>query len=199
MTLIRNESTATTICNFEHSVVPGLLQTRNYTEAVVRSSVWVPPENIELLVQARMERQKLLKGYNSPEATFFINESALRTPTCSPTDMVEQLLHLVFMTSHTRVHIRVLPTNLGSHAAMRGPFMFMGFGDRRPVVYLEGDATSTFVEDREIVELYRTIRTELHKVALDEEESRRFLAEMASAYDREVEERSRCGGPEQLA
>jgi hypothetical protein len=55
------------------------------------------------------------------------------------------------------------------------------------------------VEDREVVETYRLIRTELDRIALGEEESRRALVDLASEYDREAEERNRGGGPEYLA
>jgi hypothetical protein len=82
---------------------------------------------------------------------------------------------------------------------MRGAFMFMGYGDRKPVIHLESEAISTMVEDREVVERYRMIRAELDRIALGGEESRSLLADLASEYDRETEECDRGGGPEDLA
>jgi len=75
----------------------------------------------------------------------------------------------------------------------------MGYTDRRPLVFLESEALCTFVEDREAVGVYRMIISELDRVALDEEYSRSLLVDLASEYDRKVEEHARDGGPDHLA
>jgi hypothetical protein len=73
----------------------------------------------------------------------------------------------------------------------------MEYPDRRPVVWLEGEASSMLVEDREAVATYRMISAELYRIALDEEYSRSLLADLASANDQEVGEQS--GGGRGLA
>lgn len=199
LTLIMNETAASAICEFHPLVVPGLVQTRAYATAVIRSIISANPNDAETLVEARMKRQDLLKRQNSAQATFFIDEQVLRRPVGGPAVMSEQLLHLVFAPANPRITIRVVPTSVGAHAAMRGTFIFMGFHDRRPVVFLESEVMSTLVEDRQMIETYRAIRSELDRIALDTEESRSMLTELASAYDREAEERNRDRGSEHLA
>jgi hypothetical protein len=196
---VRVETAASMIFNFELNLVPGLLQIPSYTEEVMRSIIGLTPADVQVRVEARGQRQELLKRRNPPQLKFFLSEAVLQCPVGGPRVMNEQLLHLVFMTSRPHVEIRVVRTSVGAHAAMRGPFMMIGYPDRKPVIMLENEALSTVVEDREVVETYRLIRAELDRIALDKEESRTLLADLASEYDRDIEERDCGGGPEQLA
>jgi hypothetical protein len=113
--------------------------------------------------------------------------------------MNEQLLHLVFATSRPQTTVRVVPMSVGAHAATGGRFSMMHYHDRRPMVWLEGTAVSTVVEEKEVVETYRMIRSELRRIALDEEQSRSLLARLASEYDLVAKERERDEGPDHLA
>jgi transcriptional regulator with XRE-family HTH domain len=198
--LIMNETAASTLCNFEPSLVPGLLQTSNYAAACMRGNIMVDPDEVEPKVMARIARQGLLSRPYPPQATFFINETVLRYPVCGPKDMSEQLLHLVLVTARPQIKVRIVPTSAGAHAGMSGgSFMHMGYTDRQQLVFVESEAFSTFVEDREVVATYRMISSELDRIALDEEYSRSLLVDVASDYDREIEERSGDGRPGQLA
>jgi hypothetical protein len=193
-TVVMNENAASTITHFHPNLIPGLLQTWGYAAAAIQASVTATPADLQPRLNARIARQELLKRHNSPDVTFYINESALHYPVCGPMEMGEQLLHLVFMAPNPWVKIRIVPLSAGAHAGMNGPFIFTGFPDRQPVVLLESEVLITLVEDREVVEIYRTIRSELDRIALDKEESRSLLASLASEYDREAEERSHGGG-----
>jgi transcriptional regulator with XRE-family HTH domain len=197
--LIMNETAASTICNFELSVVPGLLQTANYAAAIARSVITAGPDEVEARVEARIARQALLSRPYPPQAFFFINESVLHYPICDPKDMSEQLLNLVLVTAKPQTRVRIVPRSAGAHAGMRGSFMHMGYTDRRSLVYLESEGACTFVEDREVVGIYRMIISELDRIALGEEESRSLLVDLASEYDRDAEERSRDGQADRLA
>jgi transcriptional regulator with XRE-family HTH domain len=199
LTLVMNETTASTIFNFEPCTVPGLLQTPRYAAEVMRSIVTVAPEQVQARVDARAKRQELLSRRNPPQMHFYLNEAVLRCPVGGPSVMNEQLLHLVFAISRPQTTVRVVPTAVGAHAGMRGAFMFMGYMDRKPVVLLESEAISTLVEQRQVVEIYRMIRAELDRIALDQEESRTLLADLANDYDRDIEERDRDGGQEHVA
>jgi transcriptional regulator with XRE-family HTH domain len=199
LTTVMNETTASMICNFQPSLVPGLLQTQSYAAEVMRSIITVGPEDVQARVAARLARQRLMSRPNPPQMMFFINEAALRCPVGGSAVMNEQLLHLVFITAKPQIKIRVVPNSVGAHAGMRGSFIFMGYTDRKPLVLLESEATTTLLEDREAVENYRLIRAELHRIALNEEESRSLLADLASEYDRAIEERVSNGGANHLA
>jgi hypothetical protein len=195
LTVVMNETTASTIFHYQPIVIPGLIQTRNYAAAVIRASITANPEDVEPRLKARMQRQGHLKERDSAQASFFIDEPVLHRQVGSAADMSEQLLHLVLLPANPRIKIRIVPSSKGAHPGVGGPFMFFGYTDRQPVVYLESEVVSTFVEDKGAVKVYRAIRSELDRIALSEEESQSMLTGLASMYDRDAEEQSRDGGP----
>src|SRR5262245_47535856 len=76
-TLIQLESEATAIDEFEPLFIPGLLQTPDYTRAVMRAC-GVPEPDLEGRVAARMGRQAILSRDSPPEFRAIVDEPALR-------------------------------------------------------------------------------------------------------------------------
>ena len=72
--LIRHETKAQTIQNVELAVVPGLLQTRSYAEALMRNEGIIDEDLIQTRVQARMDRQSMFNRPKQPDCTFYIHE-----------------------------------------------------------------------------------------------------------------------------
>jgi transcriptional regulator with XRE-family HTH domain len=199
LSLIMSEAPASTICCYEPVFVPGLLQTREYAAEIIRGLIKVEPDQVQAQVDARRARQEMLKRVNPPQALFFIEELALRNPVGGPLVMNEQLLHLMFSATRPQISIRVVPMTVGVHAASGSQFSMMHYHDRQPVIWLEGTAISTLVEQRGVVEMYRAVRSELHRIALDEEQSRSMLAGLASVYDLDAKERGADERPDQMA
>jgi transcriptional regulator with XRE-family HTH domain len=185
--LITIETTAARMHSFEPAVVPGLLQTEDYARAVITSWGMHPEHAIEAKVRARKERQALLRRHQPPWCTFFVHENALRLPVGSDAVMNDQLLHLVFASARPHIGIRVIPVAAGS-AGMAGAFMMMEYTSARPVVYVPDDVTSTFLDSPECLSAYREILRRVAKVALDEGQSRDWLAQRASEHDRPRED-----------
>jgi transcriptional regulator with XRE-family HTH domain len=181
--LVALETTATRIDNTELNVVPGLLQTEDYAEALFRMCGVVPDDDIESRVQARQDRQALLCQELPPRFRFFIHENALRTVVGSARVMNEQLLHLVFAASRPHIVIRIIPASVGAHAGLDGPFRLLEYEKQQPIAYLEHAVTSLFLDTPDVVRQYRTIWTRLEDVALTEEDSRQVLLSLASEYD----------------
>ncbi|SNR56320.1 Helix-turn-helix domain-containing protein [Haloechinothrix alba] len=192
--LVIQESTATSITSFELSRINGLLQTEEYAREIVRNSAAVPTDGVQLRVEARMARQSLLRRYRPPRLLFYVHEQALRLPVGGARVMHEQLLQLVFVTSLPHCSIRVVPTATGAHPGLSGPFRLMQDAEHRPMVYVENETASLFLESPEDVSTYRRILARLAELALDEGQSRAWLAELASEYDR-AEDGSRCPHP----
>ncbi|MGH3926470.1 MAG: Scr1 family TA system antitoxin-like transcriptional regulator, partial [Pseudonocardiaceae bacterium] len=78
--------------------------------------------------------------------------------------------------------VRVVPTALGAHAATAGPFIFMEFAEFKPVVYLENETTSVFLEKPEEIAAYRNILGALAQTALGEGQSREMIATLATEF-----------------
>ncbi|MGH3547880.1 MAG: helix-turn-helix domain-containing protein, partial [Pseudonocardiaceae bacterium] len=148
-TLIDHENKAVTIDDFQATVVPGLLQTTDYARALIREVGMIPAEEIEDRVAARLGRQSLFGRERPARFTFFIHEFVLRLPVGGPAVMFEQLEHLLRKATRPYLTLQVVPAALGGHAAINGSFILMEFAEFRPVVYLESETSSLFLEKSE--------------------------------------------------
>jgi transcriptional regulator with XRE-family HTH domain len=105
------EQHATMLQTFQHSVVPGLLQTSDYARAILVE---------EPAVRARIDRQAILSREDAPMLTCFIEEPVLLRDVGGAQVMRDQLEHLVRCVS-SRVIVQVVP--LCIHESLRGSFV----------------------------------------------------------------------------
>ncbi|MGH3684597.1 MAG: helix-turn-helix domain-containing protein [Pseudonocardiaceae bacterium] len=180
VTLIDHESKAITISEFEAIFVPGLLQTGEYARAVISGNVNVPPGDVDDRVAARLARQSLFGRHHQARFTFYLHESVLRLPVGGPAVMAEQLRHLQRMSARSYVTLRVMPRAFGAHAAMAGAFTLMEFAEFKPVVYLETEASSLFLEKKEEIQAYQGILAALADTTLNEEQSVELIVTLAA-------------------
>ncbi|TLF53206.1 helix-turn-helix domain-containing protein, partial [Nocardia cyriacigeorgica] len=89
------EARAAEIKSFNPIVVPGLLQTPAYAEAVMRAvDPDVPDEQVDRWLEVRMLRQQTLSLPRPTQFTAILDESVLRRPVGGHRVMTEQLEHL---------------------------------------------------------------------------------------------------------
>lgn len=183
--LIFHESTATHSIIYEPQVIHGLLQTPEYTRALVTGINSDADEDwVTGVVRTRMERRRILSLPDPARFTFFIHEHALRLRVGSDAIMHEQLLHLV-LTAMDQVSLRVVPSAAGERSAIGGAFRLMEFQDHRPMVYLDSlGGGGLILDDPGYVRSYFELMPVLVDVALDEGQSREFAAGLADEYDR---------------
>ncbi|QSB04965.1 hypothetical protein JQS30_14555 [Natronoglycomyces albus] len=146
------ESRAHCVNNYEHMVVHGLLQTRDYAEALVkkRAAPGTTSEQMRRWVDLRLERQRALAGETPLEVASIIEESVLQRPVGGRQTMIDQFEHLIKRAQQPNITVRVVKTESGSHAAHTGSFVFYRMPSPYPDVanvetiggalYLEGDA-----------------------------------------------------------
>jgi transcriptional regulator with XRE-family HTH domain len=155
------EQDATAIAAFEPFLVPGLLQTSEFADAVVG---FFYPERSRgerrRLVDLRMQRQEVLRrpGKGRLRFSVVIAEQALRRPIGGPSVMRKQLEHLVgqLRDGLSDVEFRVAPLDLVHAGVLGGPFTVVRFADEQDqdVVYLEGRDGATYLETEEQVLRY---------------------------------------------
>ncbi|SNR41291.1 Helix-turn-helix domain-containing protein [Haloechinothrix alba] len=179
-TLIDHESMALSISDFQTVVVPGLLQTGDYARAVIDGNRRVPVDEIDDRVAARLARQSLLSRRQAPACAFFLHEFVLRTPVGGPIVMSDQLHHLLRVAIRPHIALRVLPAHVGAHAGMSGPFTLLDVKEFKPIVYLESETSSLFLELPVEIDAYRNILATLEDTALDEGQSRELIASVAT-------------------
>ncbi len=118
------ESRATAIRSFDPLLITGLLQTREYADAVITAAEWkAEPAQIARWVQLRMDRQAVLHQQAPPRFTTIIEESVLRREIGGPDVLSGQLAHLLATAELPHVDLRVLPTSIGAHAGHSGYFL----------------------------------------------------------------------------
>jgi transcriptional regulator with XRE-family HTH domain len=182
--LVLQESLAESIVSYEPMIIPGLLQTEPYVRTVFENFGRHTRERVDFLVKARMDRQTLLSRWKPPRCTFFIHERALRTVVGNTQLMHEQLLNLVLSSNMSCCCIRIIPDSVPSLRTLASPFFVMEFGDHPAVVYTDTHAAGIFIDDRVGVEEHYLIAASLEQNALLEGDSREWLVQMASEYER---------------
>jgi transcriptional regulator with XRE-family HTH domain len=181
-TLVSQEAKAERIVSFEPIVVPGLLQTGEYTRSLMAGSGMVPEDKIEDGMAARFCRQSVLDQWDAPTLLAIIDELALHRVVGCPAVMQRQFAHLVDCSRRKRITIQVVP-NGSVHAGVEGAFELIKQPDRPPIVHFEHAASVLFIEKRSEVEVYERIISTLLDNALSESQSVECIASMAKRFD----------------
>jgi len=192
--LIFFESTAAEIYTVEPIYIPGFMQTPDYARALFEGGGRANPAEIEDNVRARMSRHAVLDRSKPPKCVFYVHENALRMPVGGPGAMSEQLLHLLFLGDRAHCAIRVIPVSAGVPGMTVGSFHIFRFKEDPPVVYVQHETTSEFLENDYEMDAYRDILNRVASVALDGAQSRARLAAMAGSYERQGDAQGDTGG-----
>lgn len=172
------EASATALNTYEPLLVPGLLQTSAYAEAVIAGMrLDLTPRQVKSLVDIRMKRQQeRLEGMAPIRLWAVIDETALTRSIGSPEIMREQLRKLVDVQDLPHITIQLLPTACGAHPGFYGPFVLMSFPEPNPdLVWLEIRRSSVYLEAQEDVDGYADIFDHLRALALGPPETRTRL------------------------
>ncbi|GGX40370.1 helix-turn-helix domain-containing protein [Streptomyces chryseus] len=180
------ETDAASLRVYESLIVPGLLQTRDYAQAVIEG-MWpeATPGEIDKRIQIRLKRQdRLVDPVNPLRFWAVIDEALLRRVVGSKEIMTEQLAHLTHLSEQPHVTLQVLPYHVGAHPGMYGKFAILEFQEAvdASVVYLEGVTSDLYLEKTNDVQSYSVMYEHLRAKALSAEQSREFILEVAQTY-----------------
>ncbi|WP_413801006.1 helix-turn-helix domain-containing protein [Streptomyces iranensis] len=174
---------------YANNVVPGLLQTRGYATAIHRASeLRTPNEQVERMVDARMQRQSILDRQVSLHLWVILDEAVLRRIVGDEAVMAEQMDHLYEMAQRPNVDIQLLPFTAGAHAAGSGHFVILGRDDARnplnsmAVVYIEMRRRGLYLDDVDAVSSYKLSFDYLRSQAADSTASLRLLGTLRQEF-----------------
>ncbi|MER5934719.1 helix-turn-helix transcriptional regulator [Streptomyces sp. NPDC002054] len=191
--LIMLEGEAARIMAYETHVVPGLLQTRDYSRALVGLAVGEQGDQVEVerYVRVRRDRQALLEKPRRPELIAILDESVLRRPVGGAAVMCEQLkwLRTIAGEDMPRASVRVLPYEHDDVGfAPSFPVTHLQFEDDGPgeLVYVEQMESADYVTTPDQVYRYRWILGELMKRSLGWEETLAVLDERIAHYEKRL-------------
>jgi transcriptional regulator with XRE-family HTH domain len=176
------ESEASTISNYESLFIPGLLQTEDYTRAVIRGTLpHATDEQIENRVAARMERQAVLAKQNPARLWAIMDEAAVRRTVGGPEVMREQLRRIAAAASKPNLTAQIIPYAAGAHPGMQGSFILLDFPDPADpsLIYMESLAGDLFLENSTDISRYIENFQHLRAAALRPDETIALLAEAA--------------------
>lgn len=183
-TFVENLAAAEMLISWQLHRLPILLQTPAYMRAEIKASVKVSAGELEARVKAQLATQQELRR-RSLKCVFYIHELALRLPVGGRDAHVEQVHHLLRMAVRSNIVIRVVPAAIGAHVGMAGPFTRLTSAKYQPVVCVDLEYSTLFIEDKLAVQGYETVVRSLGQISLDEEESKALIAALGEELSAE--------------
>ncbi|MEW2049861.1 helix-turn-helix domain-containing protein [Streptomyces sp. NBC_00377] len=183
------ETDAASLRVYDPQVVPGLLQTRQYAEALISGALpEAPPADIEKRIQVRLRRQERISTADNPLRLWAVlDEAALRRQVGNRQVMIEQLEYLLEMSQLPHVTVQLIPFTMGAHPGVSGQYAILEFPDAADssVVYIEGVTSDLYLEKPQDVQKYSVMYEHLRAQALNADQTREFIAKVAKDYARE--------------
>lgn len=179
MRYIALESEAVKMQEFQPVLIPGLLQTEGYADAIFRAT---RPDASDRYVKRQIELRMLRQQRNDDfKLSVIIGEGALRIPVGGSNVMRPQLQRIVKAADEGRYDVQVLTAAAREHGSMGSGFITLRFADPvdTPMVYLETHAGSLYVEDEQEVQYYASLFKQLSTMALSVPDSVRLISEIA--------------------
>jgi transcriptional regulator with XRE-family HTH domain len=175
-TLIGLEQGAELINEYSATVIPGLLQTRDYASAAVRiTAIGIQPEAVAQAVDVRIRRQEILDRHAPPALSVVIDEVALARGAGGPEVMKAQLHHLLKLRERPNVSIQVIGFEAGLYPG--GPFILVQLPRGIPDVhYSETQHTQRDTTDADTLRRVRRHWQALQAIAMSPEQSAARIA-----------------------
>lgn len=171
------ETESSLLRTYQSQVIPGLLQTPEYTEAIFRGGRYTDPLEIERRVEARMARREILTRFDPVRLRAVIDESALQRLVGGPKILIRQLNHLLHMAQMPHVDIQMLPLSKGAHSGLTAPFTILDFPNPldTPIVCVETLVDALYLEEPHEVELYSATFGDIQASAISAAETAEYV------------------------
>jgi transcriptional regulator with XRE-family HTH domain len=187
--LIGLEQEATSITCFSMYYMPGLLQTEDYAEHIIKTvAPKMDPHVVQQRTVARMRRQEVLNEDSGPRYSVLLDEMVVRRGVGGPAIMGAQIDKVLRLVRGDRIAVQIIPFAAGAYAAADSYFVLMEFdkdSDLLPIVYIEGLTDNQYLQRGPDIARYRETIEYLRDRALDPDDSTKFLANARKKYWRE--------------
>ncbi|MGI8312342.1 DUF5753 domain-containing protein [Saccharopolyspora hattusasensis] len=173
---------ATAITDVAPMVIPGLLQTADYTRAIMVAGEIAPTE-IETRVLVRVGRREVFTRRQPANLLALVDETVIRREIGGHYVMIDQLRHLLDISERPNVTLQVMPAGCGWHPGLDGPFMVLESADGLPIVHLENRRAGLFFHEPDDVQAYQLAAEKIRKVALSPAASAELIAGVISELE----------------
>lgn len=176
------EAEAAAIRSYELQLVPGLLQTPEYAETVLRVYFRTEsPRQIERRVELRMARQQLVIEQNNTPIWTVLDEAVLRRQIGPWSLMQAQYKKLIDSCDGNNVTVQVLPLASGVYSGVPGAFTIMQLPHPDPeVVVIEHRGGNLYIERSDDVRMHNHIFDRIRASATGPDESLDYIARLAN-------------------
>lgn len=184
------EAGAATIREYAQTIIPGLLQTAEFTRTRIgRNTGWPLPQGITIegILRGRATRQRMLhRPGGGPEYEVILDEFAIRRQ-CVPARVLrDQLVHVAELAADdNRVSVRVLPVDvqIEGYEIPMSSFSIHTYPDPGDpvVVAIEAVTTDVLLTEHEQAAAYMSIFDGLRATALSTEDSHEYLIKAAES------------------
>ncbi|MBO0770666.1 MAG: helix-turn-helix domain-containing protein [Actinobacteria bacterium] len=179
------ENDATRIRVFMPLVMPGLLATADYSEALLRSG-GMPPLRQRKTMETRKRRQEILERADgtAPRLTAVITEASLMYQWGVKTDRRDQIEHLIELSRRDNIELRIQRFADGPPVGAHSMVNIFGFADGEPgLVFVETDYTIQEVSDKAEVKSYVEAFGRACDAALEPRDTVFYLKTMAEQLE----------------
>lgn len=172
------ERSATNVRSFQNAIVPGLLQTPRYMEAVLGTFFDVAQrDQMQAAVEARKQRQLVL-GDSKKHFCFLLMESAVRSRFAAPPIMRQQIRHLRTVSRQKHVSLGVIPSSMQLTVVAATSFDLF---DETIAVSDSIPGIVTHSAPRDITE-YQSTFEKLSKLAVWDDKARQWLRMIETSF-----------------
>jgi transcriptional regulator with XRE-family HTH domain len=178
------EEEAVAISAFQSSVVNGLLHTKDYARASHEGAMpRLDPDQIDLQIEAKLTRQRILTRDDPPRFDVVLDEAALHRMVGGRHVMAAQLTKILDAAALPNVVVQVLPYDAGFHPAVESNFTILALPDPAPdVVFVEGLIGSNYLDRPDDLKRYRDIFARLQSIALNPKDTADLIADLQVVY-----------------
>ena len=179
------ETEASGLRAYDGQVIPGLLQTPDYTKALFEGGRYAGPSEVERRLEARMTRREILTRFDPASFRAIIDEAAFHRLVGGPSVMVQQLKHLRHMAQLPNVDVQIIPFSKGAHAGLTAPFMILEFPNPldTPIVCVPTLTDALYLEQPGDVESYSATFGDLRGSAISAAESAEYLTQRITTLE----------------
>lgn len=178
---LEEEEQAQSLRTWQPMVVPGLLQTAAYAQALLERESGFDREQIEALVAARLARQKILTRTNPPRYLVVLDEGVLSRPIGGPEVMREQLERLLEAAQAPHITIQISP--LGASPGLSGAIVIaQARNGPRHTVYLETAAEPVVTSNAGVLAVVSMKLDAIRAESLPHSASVEFIGKMVDKW-----------------
>ncbi|MEQ4715658.1 helix-turn-helix transcriptional regulator [Nonomuraea sp. B19D2] len=177
------EEKAHTIRTWQPLVVPGLLQTPRYAQAILSAAPWATEQWVEDAVETRLRRQSVFEREDPPMYWALLDECVLLRSVGEKEVMREQLEHLLKMAERPNISFQIVPLEVGATPGVLGGFA-LAQGDGMPDhVSIDAAAQGAVSAREETVRRVNVIYDAIHTWAHPIHVSQQLVREVAARYE----------------